>query len=317
MLGVILDQSSFFRDDIDLSGLYDYGVIWTNYPSTTPNQITNRIDQCEVVITNKVVLGAKELAIALSLKLILIAATGTDNVDLDICKKRGILVCNVRHYATPAVAQHTIGLMLNLLTNQIRYQHDVQSGKWSSSDVFCLLDHPIIEAQGKTMGIIGHGNLGSRVAEIAKAFGMSINVCQRPGGKSKAGRVSFDEILTQSDVLTLHCPLNSETRNLLGKKEFQRMKNSAIVINTARGAIINSQDLIEALESGEIAGAGIDVLDKEPPPQDHPLLQCNLPNLLISPHNAWATRETRQRLVNELADNLSGWINNSPKNIVG
>jgi len=206
--------------------------------------------------------------------------------------------------------------MLNLLTNQIRYHADVGAGAWSKSDLFCLLDYPIIEARDKILGIIGYGTLGRKVAEIGNAFGMVVKICQRPGGPVAPGRVSFDQLLAETDVLTLHCPLTPATTHLLGQDEFRRMKSSAIVINTARGAIIDSVALVDALKQGRIAGAGIDVLDQEPPPESHPLLQKEIPNLILTPHNAWGTRESRQRLVDQLSDNLGAWIGGSAINTV-
>ena len=259
-----------------------------------------------------------------TLKLILIAATSTDNVDLEFCKQRGIIVCNVRHYATAAVAQHTLGLMLNLMTSQINYHRDVQQGAWSKSDVFCLLNHPIVESEGKTLGILGYGTLGRKVASIAQALGMEILVWQRPNseiskdgaGISSIERVSLDVLLSKSDVISLHCPLTSQTQHLFSDTQFEAMKQSAYIINTARGAIIDSRALATALREHKIAGAGIDVLESEPPDPDHPLLDNSIPNLIVTPHNAWGTRESRQRLVEQLAVSLHGWLDNNVVNQV-
>ncbi|WP_424948059.1 D-2-hydroxyacid dehydrogenase [Candidatus Spongiihabitans sp.] len=327
MKGVILDKDSFDRGDIDLQKLRRHPAEWIDYASTSPDQINHRINGCEIIITNKVRLNKGLLESTPCLKLIIIAATGTDNVDLDACRASGVTVCNVRHYATPAVVQHTFALMLNLLTNQFRYHQAVIAGAWSNSTVFCLLDYPIVEIQNKTLGIIGYGALGKKVAEIAKAFGMSVQICQRPGGKRRRGRISFEQLLADSDVLTLHCPLTPDTLNLLGENEFKRMKPNAIVINTARGAIIDSTALANALQTGQIAGAGIDVLTEEPPSSSHPLLQSALlqpallkhdaPNLIVTPHNAWATRESRQRLVDQMAEILGKWLRGHPINVVG
>ncbi len=323
MKGVILDKNSFDRDDVDLKKLLQHPIQWVDYANTSPSQIKHRIKRCEIIITNKVILNKASLQSTNCLKLILVAATGTDNVDLDQCRASGISVCNVRHYATAAVAQHTFALILNLLTNQFRYYHAVAAGAWSNSDTFCLLDHPIGELENKTLGIIGYGTLGKKVADIASAFGMSVQICQRPGGKKQPDRVSFAQLLADSDVLTLHCPLTPDTLNLFGEHEFNRMKPSAIIINTARGAIIDSAALVKALQNGHIAGAGIDVLAEEPPSSCEPLLQPTLlqlsqdtPNLIVTPHNAWATRESRQRLVDQLAENLGKWLNHQPINVV-
>ena len=315
---MILDKNSFDKNDIVLAGLEIPEVDWTGYPSTRAEQTLERVDNHQIVITNKVVLNRELLSHCPNLKLILIAATGTDNVALDACREQGIVVCNVRHYATPAVAQHTIALILNLLTSQIQYHHDVRQGNWSKSELFCLLDHPIIETSNKILGIIGYGTLGRKVAKIAEAMDMQILLCQRPGtdGAPESGRVNFDELLGRSDIISLHCPLTTDTHHLFADHAFRKMKKTAILVNTARGAIIDSAALINALENGEIAGAGIDVLDLEPPPPNHPLLQCRRPDLLITPHNAWGSRESRQRLVDALSENLSGWLNDRPVNVV-
>ncbi len=332
MKGVILDRDSFDRGDVDLQKLLRSPLEWVDYASTAPAQIEQRIRQCQIIITNKVVLDTAVLQSTACLKLILIAATGTDNVDLDYCRRHGICVCNVRHYATAAVVQHTFALMLNLLTNQFRYYQAVAGGVWSNSHVFCLLDYPIVEIQHKILGIIGYGSLGKKVAEIARAFGMSVLICQRPGGKKDVGRVSLERLLADADVLTLHCPLTADTLNLLGENEFNQMKPSAIIINTARGAIIDSMALVQALKKGQIAGAGIDVLAKEPPAASEPLLQAialqssrqsagrailqDIPNLIVTPHNAWATQESRQRLLDQLTENLNQWLSGHPINVV-
>ena len=316
MDGVILDSNSFNRGDVNLEAIEQFSIDWTYYPSTRPDQIENRIRHSEIIITNKVVLDRQLLEKSENIKLILIAATGTDNIDLDYCGSNGITVCNVRNYATPAVIQHTIALILNLFTRQIDYHRDVVEGRWSNSDVFCLLDHPVSELQGKTLGIIGYGNLGKSVANIASSFGMEIKICQRPGGDPSPNRVPFSDLLPIIDVLSLHCPLTPQTKNLLGSDEFCRMKPSAFLVNTARGAIVDSEALVNALKNKQIAGAGIDVLDSEPPNSEHPLLQPEIPNLIVTPHNAWGSIESRQRLVVQLGDNLTSWLNGTPTNVV-
>lgn len=316
MKGCILDRRSFDRDDIDLSSLLDQLDTWRHFDSSTNDQVDEKISDCEVVITNKVRLDRENIERADCLKLVMLAATGTDNVDLQACRKRGIVVCNARQYSNPAVVQHTFTLMLNLMTSVIEYHHDVRSGRWSDSKVFCLLDHPIREMEGKTLGIIGYGNLGRAVARVAEAFGMHILLCQRPGGEATGGRVPLDSLLQQADVITLHCPLTPETHHLLSQHQFGQMKKDAVLINTARGAIVDAAALADALRNGDIAGAGIDVLDQEPPSPDHPLLASEIPNLILTPHNAWGTRESRQRLVGQMTDNLAGWLAGNPRNQV-
>ncbi|MCY4314301.1 MAG: D-2-hydroxyacid dehydrogenase [Gammaproteobacteria bacterium] len=314
--GAILDMRSFDRGDIDLRTLYRLPVKWSEYPSTTAGAVARRIQGAHIVITNKVVLDRAGIESARNLALVLIAATGTDNVDLDACRDRNVTVCNVRGYSAPAVVQHTVGLMLNLLTQQYRYIRDVRKGAWSKTDVFCLLDHRIVEAKGKVLGIIGCGTLGKQVASVARALGMEVIIAGRKGMVPAHERVGFEEFLKQSDVISIHCPLMPDTHHLIGSHELSLMKPQAFLINTARGAIIDSHALADALRSGQVAGAGIDALESEPPDASHPLLQGNVPNLIVTPHNAWGSREARQRLVNIMSDIIKAWQSDSPINVV-
>ena len=316
MKGCILDKRSFDRDDIEVEQLTRQLNDWKQFESSTDAQVDKRIADCDVVITNKVRLSRQNIEGASKLKLILVAATGTDNVDLEACKQMNVVVCNARQYSNPAVVQHTFNLMLCLMTNFPLYQNDVATGKWSESDVFCLLDYPIRELAGKSLGIIGYGNLGKAVSRVAEAFGMQVNICQRPNTGPASGRLPLSEFLSVSDIVSLHCPLTPDTHHLINHSTLSMMKSDAILINTARGAIIEPESLVLALKQGAIGGAGIDVLDAEPPPKNHPLLDKNIPNLLVTPHNAWGTRESRQRLVNQMADNLRSWHDGSPKNVV-
>ncbi len=316
MKGIILDRSSFDTGDLDLKELKACLDHWDVYESTSESETLGRIADAEVIITNKVVINREIIEQSPELKLILLAATGTDNVDLEACRRQGVVTCNVRGYSTPAVVQHTLTLMLALSTRLIDYDHDVKQGKWQRSPVFCLLDHPISELTGKTLGIIGYGNLGKGVTLIAECFGMKVLIAQRPGTESTPidDRISLDELLPQVDILSIHCPLTTDTHHLIGRSELQRMKKSALLINTARGAIVDQAALAEALNQGEIAGAGIDVLSKEPPPDDHPLLNNPPPNLIVTPHTAWASFETRRRLVVDLTASLRAWLDGNPRN---
>ncbi len=316
MRGCILDQRSFDRADIELEPLLRQLDTWERFPASSHHEAADRIRDCAVVITNKVRLDRDTIRGAHALKLVLAAATGTDNIDLQACAEKGVMVCNARQYSRPAVVQHTFALMLNLMTSLPAYSDDVRNGNWCRSDVFCLLDHPIRELQGRTLGIVGLGDLGKRVAQVGEAFGMRVIAAARPGTSPGNGRLDMDEFLATVDVVSLHCPLTPETHHLFSGPQFQRMKSSAVLINTARGAIIDDLALVEALKNGEIAGAGIDVLNEEPPSPEHPLLDGNIPNLLLTPHNAWGTRESRQRLVDQIAENLAGWIAGSPRNVV-
>ncbi len=316
MKGCILDQRSLDRDDIDIGSLLDQLDHWDHFPATRHEQAAERIDGAAVVITNKVRLDRETILCSPALKLVLIAATGTDNVDLETCRERGIVVCNARQYSRPAVVQHTFTLMLALLTNLPAYRDDVRAGKWSDSDVFCLLDHPIRELEGRTLGIVGLGDLGGRVADIGRAFGMKVIVAARPGTTPSGDRLPMAEFLGAADVISLHCPLTPETHHLLSMDAFRRMRDDAILVNTARGAIVDAPALADALRAGEIGGAGIDVLDEEPPPEDHPLLAADIPNLIVTPHTAWGTRESRERLVAQMAENLSAWLSGDPLRVV-
>jgi len=316
MKGCILDQSSFDRGDIDLSKLLSSLDSWSHYDSTVNEEAAKRIADASVVITNKVRLDRETILAAENLKLVMLAATGTDNVNLEACREKGVVVCNARQYSNPAVVQHTFTLILCLTTNLISFQQDVRAGNWSRSNIFCLLDHPIRELENKTIGIIGYGNLGSAVATVAKAFGMNVEICQRPNTQPSQGRLLLPDLLNKADVVSIHCPLTEDTRNLLSTTEFEQMKSDAILINTARGAIVDSSALITALNSKQIGGAGIDVLDKEPPDPNYPLINTNLTNLIVTPHNAWASKESRQRLVHQLSDNLNSWLAGSPRNVV-
>lgn len=316
MKGCILDKRSFDRGDIKLTDLTEQLEHWQHFESTTNDEVAGKVADCEVVITNKVQLTRETIESAEKLRLVLLAATGTDNVDLNACRERGIIVCNARQYSNPAVVQHTFTLMLCLMTNVIRYHADVTAGNWSGSDVFCLLNYPIREMEGRTLGIIGYGNLGKAVANVALSFGMRVEICQRPNSKPVPGRLPLNDFLAASDVVSIHCPLTQDTHRLLNQQTFAKMKSDAILINTARGAIVESNSLAVALRQGTIGGAGIDVLDQEPPRPDHPLLVDDIPNLIVTPHNAWGTRESRQRLVAQMAANLKSWRDGSPQNVV-
>ncbi|MBX2868932.1 MAG: D-2-hydroxyacid dehydrogenase [Acidiferrobacterales bacterium] len=289
---------------------------WDHYDSTVHGDAAERITDAAVVITNKVRLDRQTILQAEHLKLVMLAATGTDNVDLAACKEKGVLVCNARQYSNAAVVQHTFALMLSLSTNLLAYHEDVRNGKWSQSPIFCLLDHPIRELENKTLGIVGYGNLGSSVAEVAKAFGMQVVICQRPNAAPSAGRLPLSEFLQSADFISIHAPLTADTKHLFSSAEFEQMKPDAVLINTARGAIVDVEALVTALQSGQIGGAGIDVLDQEPPENNYPLLGRDIPNLIVTPHTAWASVESRRRLVEQLTDNLKGWLAGEPRNIV-
>ncbi|MDM1756774.1 MULTISPECIES: 2-hydroxyacid dehydrogenase [Acinetobacter] len=309
MKGVFLDYSSLDKNDLNFNDLKSYFDDFKLYTSTTPEQLLERIQDVDVVISNKVVLAAEHIQQAKNLKLILISATGTNNVDLVQAKQHGIVVCNCQGYGTAAVAQHTLALMLALATSLIQYDRAVKQGQWNNSPIFCLLDFPIVELSGKTLGIVGYGELGQAVARLAEAFGMRVLLAALPNRKMDASRIALAELLPQVDFLTLHCPLTEQTRDLIGAKEFELMKNSAFLINCARGGIVNEQALANALRQGQIAGAATDVLTVEPPTQGNVLLGEDIPNLIITPHSAWGSVDARQRIVSQLTENLKAFIN--------
>ena len=312
MKAVFLDYASLDQNDLDFSELHAVFENLTLYPASTEEQVLERIQDVDVVITNKVRISAEVIQQLPQLKLILISATGTNNVDLVQTKKSGIVVCNCQAYGTSAVAQHTLMLMLALSTSVIQYHQAVQKGEWQKAQQFCLLDFPIVELTGKTLGIIGYGELGQAVAQLAKAFGMQIMVGALPNRPQHEGRVQLDELLSQADYVSLHCPLTDETKDLIDAKAFDRMKSSAFLINCARGGIVNEQALADALIHRKIAGAATDVLTVEPPKQGNVLLDANIPNLIITPHSAWGSVDARQRIVQQLMENVKAFQNGQP-----
>ncbi len=315
MQGVFLDSETVNPDELNFSAL-EALMSWTFYPFTDPAQRVERLQGAQVVITNKVVLDAATLAACPSLKLICICATGTNNVDLNAAREQGIVVCNVSGYARASVAQHSLMLMLTLATHGLQYDRAVKRGDWSAGRQFCLLDYPIMELAGKTLGVIGYGDLGRETARLAEAFGMKIAVAQSFSGNSHQERLPLSELLPQADVVSLHCPLTSQTDKLVDTAFLSQMKPGALLINTARGGLVDEPALAEALRSGQLGGAGLDVLSSEPPPRDHVLLADDIPNLILTPHNAWGTRECRQRLLDGVVSNIRNWQAGTPTNVV-
>jgi glycerate dehydrogenase len=290
---------------------------WVDYGETKHSQIVERLRDATIAICNKLPLREPELSRLPLLKLIAVSATGVDNIDLRYCKKRGIVVCNTRNYAKHSLPEHVLLLMLALRRNLVAYMQDVRSGKWQQAKQFCLLDHPIHDLHGSRIGIIGYGSLGKAVAALAGSIGMQVLVAERKNAtRTREGRSEFSEVVSQSDVITLHCPLTEETRNLIDTPELQMMRRESILINTARGGLVREAALVEALKAGIIAGAAFDVLSEEPPRQGNILLNHDLPNLIITPHVAWASKEAMQTLADQLIDNLEAFIRGEPKNLV-
>ena len=313
---VFLDYTSLDLGDLDLDPLRRaFGDVQL-CADTTPANVIERLQGARVAISNKVVLNAQTLAACPDLKLILVAATGTNNVDLEAARARGITVANCQGYGTPSVAQHTLGLLLALATRLVDYNKAVADGQWQQSKQFCLLDFPIVELEGKTLGLFGHGELGSAVAKLAEAFGMRVLIGQIPGRPARAGRLALDELLPQVDALTFHCPLTEHTRNFIGARELALLKPGAFVVNTARGGMIDEQALADALRSGHLGGAATDVLSVEPPRDGNPLLAADIPRLIITPHSAWGSREARQRIVGQLAQNAEAFFTGTALRVV-
>lgn len=310
---VFLDRDSIRAEFRPPSFAYE----WVNYPTTEPDEVVARLGGATIAVTNKIPLRAEALAALPQLRFIAVAATGVDCVDLAYCRARGIAVSNVRHYARRSVPEHVFMLLLNLRRNFTRYQLDVSQGAWQRARTFCLLDHPIHDLCGATLGIVGYGVLGQAVERLALAFDMRVLVAEHKGAAAvREGRVPFDEVLSRSDALTLHCPLTAATRRLIGHAELQQMKPHAVLINCGRGGLVDEAALAAALREGRLAGAGVDVLSAEPPREGNPLLDLKLPNLIVTPHNAWASDEAMQILADQLVDNLEAFVAGRPQNLV-
>jgi glycerate dehydrogenase len=285
------------------------------FHTTSQEEVAKRIAGVDLIILNKVRISHQHLAAAPSVRLICVVATGTDVVDLAGASRLGITVCNCQAYGTDSVVQHVFSIMLALHTNLLRYHAAIQAGRWQTASQFCFLDYPIVELKGRTLGIVGYGTLGRGIAEIARAFGMRVIIARRPGNPPD-DRPSLEEMLPEVDVLTLHCPLTNETRNLIDAQALALMKPTSFLINCARGGIVDETALVEALQTNKIAGAAVDVLTVEPPRESNPLLEANLPNLIITPHIAWASKEARQRLIDQTVENIQAFKAGKPIRVV-
>lgn len=308
MKAVFLDAITLGHD-VDFAPVERVTGDIIKHDATATDQVMERIRGFDTVLVNKVVLTREHFENCPELKAIAVVATGLNNIDQQAARDHGIQVLNVANYGRSTVAQHTMALMLALATRLLDYDRDVRAGRWAQSDMFCLMNHPIMELEDRTLGIVGYGDLGQGVAERAKAFGMNILLGARPGqatGKVDGHpRIPLDELLPQVDVLSLHCLLTDETRNLIGARELQMMKANALLINTSRGGLVDEAALADALRAGVIGGAGFDVLTEEPPRNGNPLLADDIPNLIVTPHSAWASQEARQRIVEITARNLA------------
>jgi len=316
---VFLDAATY--GDVSLE---QFTARWdcTVHQVTNPDETIQRLAGHSVVVTNKVVIDRVVLnsAEARDLKLIAVAATGTDIIDREEAAKHGIKVCNVPGYATQSVAQFTMALILELATRVGKYGEAVKAGEWQKIPVFSLLTYPTVELNGKKLGIVGYGNIGQTVAKMARGFGMEVLIAARSRSAQPVpgDRISLEQLFRQADIISLHCPLTPENRNLINAQTLSLMKPSAILINTARGALIDEAALIDALRQKRIAAAALDVISKEPPPADHPMVLAakELDNLIVTPHTAWSAREARERLLVEVRENIAAFLRGQPRNLV-
>ncbi|MGQ3673164.1 D-2-hydroxyacid dehydrogenase [Xanthobacter sp. TB0136] len=313
---VFLDRETFSAD-LDLPPPATAHE-WTQYKATDADQVVARLKGARIAVINKVELRRATLEQLPDLKFITIAATGYNNVDLDACKALGITVSNVRGYAEHTVPEHAMALMLALRRSILPYRQDVVDGAWQAASQFCFLTHPVADLHGARVGIIGAGNLGQSVARLCQAFGMEVMFAGRKGQSVvEAPYTPFDEVIEKADIITLHLPLTAETRDLLGLPEFRRMKRKPIIINTARGGIVNEADIVTALDEGLISGLGFDVLSTEPPAADNPLLAvAGRANVIITPHVAWASREAQSALWAQVRESIDAFLAGKPVRVL-
>ncbi|STQ91785.1 D-2-hydroxyacid dehydrogenase [Iodobacter fluviatilis] len=290
---------------------------WQEYANTSADEVAERLINADIAISNKVPLSAATIAACPNLKLIAVAATGYNQIDLAACKARGIRVCNIRDYALAGVPEHALMLMLALRRQLLAYRADVEAGQWQQAKSFCHFAVPIHDLAGSTLTLIGSGALGQAMAGLARALGMNVLFAERKHAETvRQGYVDFNEALSRADVLSLHCPLNEQTRNLIGAAELALMKKDAVLINTARGGLVDEVALLHALQTGQLGGAGLDVLITEPPKDGNALLDVSLPNLIITPHIAWAGQFTMQQLADQLIHNIDAFLVGSPRNVL-
>jgi glycerate dehydrogenase len=290
---------------------------WEEHGKVAPDEIVPRLERATIAIVNKTALRADEIRRLPALKLVAVAATGTDNIDIAACRERGIVVSNIRNYAVHTVPEHTFALILALRRNLMAYREDVARGLWQKSEQFCLSGHPIHDLHGAILGIFGEGSLGQGVATLGRAFGMRVLFADH--APPKAAGVEFtpaDKVLAEADIVSLHLPATPQTLNLIGADELAKMKPSALLINTARGGLVDEEALAKALRRGTIAGAGFDVLSVEPPTRGNPLLELlDLANFILTPHTAWASKEAMQSLADQLIDNVEAFARGLPRNV--
>ena len=310
---VVLDRDTLVNRPFD----FDFPHTLSSYGTTEAHETLERIRGADIVITNKVVISAQAFAENPQLKLVAVTATGVNNVDVEAAKQNGTAVCNIRAYGNESVAEHAFMMMITLMRNLPAYQRDVAAGLWENSPFFCHLGAPMRDLNGKTLAIFGRGNIGKTLATYAQAFKMNVVFAEHKNAQSiRDGYVSFDEAIRSADVVSLNCPLTPQTANMIGEAELQQMKPGAILINCGRGGLVDEAALVVALKYGQIGGAGFDVLTQEPPRDGNPLLKARLPNLIVTPHIAWASQEAANRLFDILLDNINHFVAGNPQNLV-
>ena len=310
---VVLDRDTLVNRPFE----FDFPHTLSSYGTTEAHETLARIRGADIVITNKVVISAQAFAENPQLKLVAVTATGVNNVDVEAAKQNGTAVCNIRAYGNESVAEHAFMMMITLMRNLPAYQRDVAAGLWENSPFFCHLGAPMRDLNGKTLAIFGRGNIGKTLATYAQAFKMNVVFAEHKNAQSiRDGYVSFDEAIRSADVVSLNCPLTPQTANMIGEAELQQMKSGAILINCGRGGLVDEAALVAALKYGQIGGAGFDVLTQEPPRDGNPLLKARLPNLIVTPHIAWASQEAANRLFDILLDNINRFVAGNPQNLV-
>lgn len=316
---LFLDRASLYPDDLDLTVLADVAT-WQWFDNAKPVDVQDYLQDAEIIVSNKVVINREVMENCKQLKLICVAATGVNNIDIEAAHRCGITVCNVSAYATSSVVQHVFSLLLYLNRKLSSYRQCVIDGGWSQSDFFCCFGEPVSDLEGKTIGITGYGELGRAVARVAECIGMQVLIARSHKARGNADadprRVDLTTLLSSSDVVTLHCPLTKSNRHMIAANELALMKADAILINAARGGLVDEAALLKALRNRQIGGAALDVLEQEPPAASHPLINYHGDNLIITPHVAWASRQSRQRLVNEIAKNIHAYMQGKPRNVV-
>jgi len=310
---VFLDSSSIIADIRPPA----FAHHWKDHPTTSPDQTVERLKGATIAITNKVQLRREALEQLPKLKMVAVAATGTDNVDIAFCNERGIVVSNIRDYSVHTVPEHVFMLILALRRNLLAFHADVRNGAWQAATQFCLFTHPVNDLYGSTLGIVGRGAIGKAVERIALSFGMKVLLSEHKGASEiRPGYTAFNSVIRNSDVITLHLPLNAQTRHLIGAEEISHMQAHTLLINSARGGLVDETALLEALRTKRIGGAGFDVLGKEPPTGGNPLLELDLPNFILTPHIAWSGRAAMQALADQLIANIEAYAAGSPRNRV-